>query len=111
MRFALVIMMALAVTACTSRSQERETDSSAKEPTSINELADQLDLQMNRGWEARKSDIQELARGCGTSIVFHDDELVVVNDQPYAWWIAPSATPQQINCVHRQVPDVPTAPR
>ena len=96
--------MIATISAC---SQSSRTD----EPGSINELANQLEPELNRGWDEGKASMQAEAGRCGTSIVFHDDAPVIVNDKPYVWWIAPSATAEQVACVHRTYPELPVAPK
>ena len=84
----------------------------ADAPMSINEMADRLDAHLNEVEAEVKAAMMADAQRCGTSVVFHDKrEPLVVNDRPYVWWIAPSATAEQIACVQRTHPELPTAPK
>jgi hypothetical protein len=86
-------------------------DSPDDAPTSINELAEKLDPQLNQGWEDTKAAVvAEVKQKCGVSLVWSDPPRTV-GDEIYAVWIEPSASPEQIACVRQIDPDFKAAPK
>ena len=106
MRVITLFAMCVALPGCGGTRSDR-----ADEPTSINELANQLEPQLNSGLEKTKDAIKaEVKQKCGTSLIIPDVPKIV-RGEVYAAWVEPSATADQIACAQQIDPDFKAAPK